>query len=59
MLSSEVEVLEGTALFPPAGTVMVWMLVVETVLLTVIEVVITEGAVRTVVDPAEVILRNL
>lgn len=38
---------------------MVWMLVVETVLLTVIEVVITEGAVRTVVDPAEVILRNL
>lgn len=37
---------------------MVWTLVVETVLLTVTDVVITEGAVRTVVDPAEVMLKN-
>jgi predicted ribosome-associated RNA-binding protein Tma20 len=58
VVSSEVEVLEGTALFPPTGTVIVWTLVVETVLLTVTEVVITEGAVRTVVDPAEVMLKN-
>lgn len=33
----------------------VWVRTVETVLLTVTEVVITEGAVRTVVEPAEVI----
>ena len=58
MLSSEVEAWKGTALFPPTGTVMVWRLVVETVLLTVTEVVMTEGAVRTVVEPAEVMLRS-
>jgi predicted ribosome-associated RNA-binding protein Tma20 len=46
------------ALFPAVGTVMVWATVVETVLLTVTEVVMTEGAVRTVVDPADVMLRN-
>lgn len=34
----------------------VWVKTVETVLLRVTEVVMTEGAVRTVVDPAEVML---
>jgi len=50
---------EGTALFPAAGTVIVWATVVETVLLTVIEVVIAEGAVKTVVEPAVVRLCNV
>jgi predicted ribosome-associated RNA-binding protein Tma20 len=40
----EVEALEGTALFPAAGAVTA--------------VVITEGAVKTVVEPAEVMLRK-
>jgi hypothetical protein len=52
----EVEALEGTALLPAAGTVIVWILTAVTVLLTVTAVVITEGAVKVVVEPAEVIL---
>lgn len=55
MLSTEgVALDEGMALFPAAGTVTVWATVVEMVLLTVTEVVITEGVAKTVVDPAVV-----
>jgi len=50
---------EGMALFPAAGTVTVWATVVEMVLLTVTEVVITEGVAKTVVEPAVVRLWNV